>query len=143
MREPVSKLRPDLKKRSVKSLNRQLNRDNKAYSLTLAIIPKDQWPPNTPERIVEMWRSCGFLMQIYSEDNGIERLSICRTRLKNDGHYDDNISWDEIQRLKHECGRGDKHAVEIYPSDDDIVNSANMRHLWVLPDRLPFAWRKT
>jgi hypothetical protein len=24
-----------------------------------------------------------------------------------------------------------------------VVNVANMRHLWVLVDSLPFAWRKT
>lgn len=33
-------------------------------------------------------------------------------------------------------------AVEIYPAERDIVNVANMRHLWVLPERLPFGWRR-
>jgi hypothetical protein len=32
-------------------------------------------------------------------------------------------------------------AVEVYPPAGDVVNVANMRHLWVLRDRLPFAWR--
>ena len=33
-------------------------------------------------------------------------------------------------------------AVEVFPADDQVVNVANMRHLWVLPEPLPFAWEK-
>ena len=32
--------------------------------------------------------------------------------------------------------------MEVYPRTADLVNVANMRHLWVLPELLPFAWRK-
>lgn len=44
--------------------------------------------------------------------------------------------------MKAEIGRGDLFAVEIFPPDVDIVNIANMRHLWVVPaEMVPFAWK--
>ncbi len=52
------------------------------------------------------------------------------------------LVWDELQRIKSECGYGNTDAIEIYPADDDVVNVANMRHLWILDSRIPFAWRK-
>jgi hypothetical protein len=30
--------------------------------------------------------------------------------------------------------------VEIYPRDRDIVNIANMRHLWVMAEPLALGW---
>jgi hypothetical protein len=53
----------------------------------------------------------------------------------------DNIPWDDLQRLKTECGYGMFDAVEIYPNKRYEVNVANMRHLWIMADPLSFAWR--
>ena len=81
-------------------------------------------------------------MQVhFSCTEGVERLSICRTAITGD-RWTDGISWNDIQRLKHECGRGDKFAVEIYPADKDVVNVANMRHIWILDEPPVYAWRK-
>jgi hypothetical protein len=33
-------------------------------------------------------------------------------------------------------------AVEVYPKDSDIVNVANMRHLWLVDDKTNIGWRK-
>ena len=73
----------------------------------------------------------------------VVRLSINRTTLGANGRWDENITWDDLQRLKREAGYGDKDAVEVFPADVDVVNVANMRHLWVFVGnyRLPFAWR--
>lgn len=49
----------------------------------------------------------------------------------------------DLQRLKRECGRGDLDAVEVYPRDCDVVNVANMRHLFVFEScLLPYVWRR-
>lgn len=45
-------------------------------------------------------------------------------------------------RLKAECGRGDKWAVELYPPDEAVVNVANIRHLWLLPEPPAFGWNR-
>ena len=89
----------------------------------------------------EVWRSKSFLVQVFKEADGVTRLSVIRTAVRVDGDWADGISWDDLQRLKSECGRGSLDAVEVYPADGEVVNVANMRHLWVLPVRLSFAWK--
>jgi hypothetical protein len=110
--------------------------DNALQSVALTRV---HWPAEMtpPHGLREVWRSRGFLVQVYSATDGVERLSICRTSV--DGG--DPIAWEDLQRLKAECGRGDREAVEVYPRDCDVVNVANMRHLWVLTRGMPFTWR--
>jgi hypothetical protein len=55
----------------------------------------------------------------------------------------DGITWDQLQEIKRGVGLGDKLAVEVYPEDKNIVNVANMRHLFVLPERPLFAWARS
>lgn len=121
-------------------LNKILKKENKKWPIKLIAVPKDQWP-NTRLKLIEVLRSRNFLVQIYDEGNNIERLSVCRT-LTRGGMWLDNITWDELQILKDESGRGNKAAVELYPSNSDVVNVANMRHLWVLPEAPEFMWKK-
>jgi len=47
-----------------------------------------------------------------------------------------------LQEIKSAVGYGDRDAVEIFPAQKDLVNVANMRHLWIVPESIPFAWRK-
>jgi hypothetical protein len=49
----------------------------------------------------------------------------------------DKITWDQLQAVKNECLGPDVVAIEIYPRQDDLVNSTNMRHLWEIPDGMP------
>lgn len=44
--------------------------------------------------------------------------------------------------IKRQLGYGDFDAVEVYPKDNDVVNVANIRHLFILNEPLPFIWRK-
>ena len=53
-----------------------------------------------------------------------------------------NLTWDEMQRLKSECGRSNRWAVEVFPPSDEVVNVANMRHLWLLPGIPPYGWSR-
>lgn len=53
----------------------------------------------------------------------------------------DGITWDELQKIKHGCGYGEKDAVEFYPRDADIFNTGNVRHLFVFDSKLPFVRR--
>lgn len=69
------------------------------------------------------------------------RLSINKTSHNGDT-WDDNITWDELQKIKNECGYGDACAVEIFPPDESVVNVANMRHLWLLPEPPSFMWNR-
>lgn len=120
---------------------RLLEKENNARPLVLQRVPREEWPM-AREALVEVWRSRNFLVQVYEEANGFERLSICSTWPDGAGRWQDRIAWDELMILKRQCGRGDRDALEVYPADGDIVNVANMRHLWLPPERVPFAWRR-
>lgn len=121
-----------------------LRETNKRYPTQLIPLPKDRWPkPDIVKLPSEVWRSTDYLVCIYPEADDVERISVCRTALNAAGdRWEDNISWDDLQRLKYECGRGPKTAVEIYPPQKSVVNVANMRHLWVLPYRMAFEWKR-
>lgn len=131
--------------RTSRAERRYLAAENRKQSAVLSRVPEEQIPrENSPipreRQPVEVWRSQEFLVQVFNAGGGIERLSVIRSR--HDGeNWGQDISWEDLQRLKSECGRGERDAVEIFPRDGDVVNVANMRHLWVLPGPLPFAWR--
>ena len=108
------------------------------------IVPRSKWPLFKLSGLTEVWRSRYYLIQVFQEKNGVERLSVCITDADSaTGRWKDGISWESLQEIKRQVGRGDKDAVEVFPKDADVVNVANMRHLWVLPEALPFAWRGT
>ena len=48
-------------------------------------------------------------------------------------------TWPEAQRIKNELAGSDATAVEVYPPQSEVVDQADMYHLWVLPGRLPFS----
>lgn len=123
---------------------RALERDNAKRPLVLERVPEAEWPSSAWQPgLVEVWRSRQFLTQVFRESEGVTRLSVCRTSVNQAaGRWEDGISWDDLQRLKRECGRGAKDAVEVYPADSDIVNVANMRHLWVFDEPLSFKWKR-
>lgn len=123
---------------------RQLKRDNLAYPEALVPIPQDQWPvpPFIEKRPrIAVWRSRKFMVQAFDEGGGVTRLSINRTEWdERTGRFRDDISWGALQLLKLEAGFPNQWAVEVYPANTSVVNVANMRHLWLLPDAPPFAW---
>lgn len=120
---------------------RQLVRDNAKQPTTLQEVP-DNGMQNRPVHMLRVLRSRDFFVQEFAESAPIDvRLSICRTDVIGD-RWKEGITWDELQRLKRECGYGDRDAVEVFPADIDVVNVANMRHLWVMVDAIPYAWRK-
>lgn len=132
-----------MKPLEIKQRQRQLRRDNRAFGTTLVNIPPKAWPKGGDPTRIAVWRSLQFMVQVFAEPNGIKRLTVNRTELRKDGHWKAGITWDDLQRLKEECGYGSVDAVEVYPADPDIVNVANMRHLWVLPEPLAFKWTNT
>lgn len=135
---------------TTRAQRRQLERDNAKLPLVLQFVPPERWPLKLEGsgKVAEAWRSRDYLVIVYNDHPGIQRLSVCRTivgtSLNGEDRWLDGIAWDELQRIKRETGRGHLDAVEVYPADRDIVNVANMRHLWVITDcssRLNFIWR--
>lgn len=106
-------------------------------------IPESDWPPGQFDaNRMEVWFNPFFLVQVFKENAGVIRLTINATNLGKNGMWKDGIGWDELQQIKNALGYEDQDAVEIFPRARDLVNVANMRHLWVLPDLVPYAWRR-
>jgi hypothetical protein len=105
-------------------------------------VPRDQWPLRTPPGLTRALRSREFLVQQCELPGEPIRLSINRSSIGDDGRWKDGITWDQIQRLKREAGFGDRFAIEIFPAEIDLVDIANVRHIWVLDEAPAFAWRR-
>jgi hypothetical protein len=123
---------------------RQLSRDNAKLPKHLTVVPQSEWPQSilsAQQPPVAVWRSRTFLVLKYlATAPAIMRLSVLRTTLDGE-RWQDGITWDELQAIKNELGYFAHTAVEVFPPMRDVVNVANIRHLWVLDGPLPFAWR--
>ncbi|NJL53926.1 hypothetical protein HC928_01385 [bacterium] len=112
----------------------------KALPDTLTLVPRDEWPSFPPDKMpVQCWWSKKYIVQLYAESNGVQRLSINRTS-RHKGDWADKMTWDELNQIKIDLGFGNAYAIEVYPRDRDRVNVANMRHLWILPTPLKVGW---
>ena len=119
---------------------RALAAANRSFPVELVRVPPEDWTGTfRPTGISEVWRSREFLVQVYTHE-AAERITVSRTEVVGE-RWREDISWDDLQRLKRECGRGDRCAVEIFPPDSEVVNVASMRHLW-LCDPPPFMWTR-
>lgn len=112
---------------------------------TMIKVPPERYSSLVqPEGLEQVWTDGTFLCQVYKKQNGVTRISVCKkgehsalTR-----EWDENITWQELQDIKMMLGFDGFDAVEIFPKGKDVVNVANMRHIWILDKPLPFAWRK-
>lgn len=101
--------------------------------------PIEAFQALTSETVLGAWLSPEFFVVAYREE-GAMRLAVNRTTLC-DGRFIDGITWDELMQVKRECGFGQKDAVEFYPADDAIVNTQNIRHLYIFEEKLPLVRR--
>lgn len=116
--------------------------ENRKWSETMTRVPPAAWPSTTGPNVLQIWRSNKYLATAYL-DQQVVRLTVCRTQLDDQGDWLSGIGWDDLQRIKNECGFADFDAVEVYPAAKDVVDVANMRHLWILGEPCAFAWRAT
>lgn len=123
---------------------RAMDAQNKRFPVDrLVEIPPEDWPLRAPPKLIRALRSRDFLVQVYAEPDGVLRLSVHRCAIdKATGRWGDGISWDDLQHLKTLAGYGERVALELYPPDHDMVNVANLRHLWIVPEAPEFMWRR-
>lgn len=119
-------------------------------SSTLRKVPRAQWPAAQREKTerVEVWLSARFIVQVFDEPNGVLRASVNlveHSEVGPDGTplWHDGITWEDLMLVKAEIGRSDAWAVEVYPPDAQVINVANMRHLWILPEPPTYGWHPT
>lgn len=124
-----------------RAAQKHMRKESASFPASLVEVPRSEWPSAGPSGIVKVFRSRDYLVQVFHATGGAAyRMSVNRTQLVGNG-WGQDIPWTDLQRLKHEAGFGACDAVEVYPRDCDVVNVANMRHLWIMADVLDFAWR--
>lgn len=105
-------------------------------------VTRDEWPPFAPASLVRVLRSRRLLVQVHVEPESVVRLSVCRVEVdRRRGRWREGIPWEELMAVKAAAGYAECDAVEVFPAERDVVNVANMRHLWIPPTPIPFAWR--
>ena len=97
-------------------------------------VSESEWPQDhfDPKRL-EVWKNNQFLAQVFVEPCGL-RVSVNTIVAGKTGKWVDGISWEQLMEIKRQIGRAEEYAVEVLPRDKDIVNVANMRHIWILPE---------
>lgn len=128
-----------------RAASKHMASESTKYPAHLVLVPKSEYESTQPPGQVMVWRSRDYLVQIFRTESPevFCRMSVCRTKLDNQGGWQQDIPWEDLQRLKSEVGYGELDAVEVYPADADVINVANMRHLFVMFFPLDFAWRKS
>ena len=116
---------------------------NTEYPSELKPIAPETWPPSDRSGAIPLraWRSRFFIVALWGE-GAQRRLSVCRTKLTDDGQWAADITWDELQSVKAQAGFADDWMVEIYPPAEEVVNVANMRHLWLMSPAPEFGWKR-
>lgn len=122
-----------------KIMRQEARENRKKQSKELSFVPEGEWPFSYPS-MREVYRSQKYLVQVHEEPNGLVRLSICRTSQKGKGQWKDGLTWDELQQIKADIGYADWYGVEVYPRQEDVINVANMRHLWLTREPLGIGW---
>lgn len=77
------------------------------------------------------WRNSVFCVLERESVNGTRHLAISSLS-------GNRPSWHDMQRIKNEIAGITATAVEVYPPAHEVVDGANMYHLWVLPEPLEF-----
>lgn len=143
----MSILPPGLSRQERQAMIRKLERDNTGWPETMVQVAQEKWPKgflqDCVDTIVGLHRSRHFLAQVFATSDGYLRLAVTRTMCTPNGErWLDGITWDELMRVKAECGYGECWAVEVYPANSHVVNIANVRHLFLLAEAPAYAWKR-
>jgi hypothetical protein len=93
------------------------------WELTASALDDDRKPPFLARVYANSW-----LMVMCYERFGVEYVGLRRHDRK-----EFQSPWSVVQEIKERFFAG-RCAVEFYPAQDDLVDDAPMRWLWMLPD---------
>ncbi len=89
-------------------------------------------------RLAETWLNNKYQVSV-RRFTGLIHLSI--KRIDKEPIHD----WRDLQKIKNELVGQEHEAVELYPAESRLVDSANQFHLWCLPEsgmRFPFGFNE-
>jgi hypothetical protein len=86
-----------------------------------------------------IWKNDRYTAIKYPPDGGnITWLSIRRNDRR--AIHD----WRDLQQVKNDLVGAQREAIELYPAESRLMDTANQYHLWVLPEgeRMPVGWTR-
>lgn len=92
------------------------------------------WLSYFGEPSIGAWESPEFGAAAFKDGEAI-RLDIFRQDMK------DGITWDQLRKIKNECGYANCDAVEFFPAEESVINTGNYRHLYIFETKLPLIRR--
>ena len=141
------------RRRRVREWNKLMEPQRRRLPQQWGRVPERLWPdharvmPSTGAVCVDLHVSvvADLMVTEWRRPDGTTWLAVNRlvvTDVKPDGKclFGEGITWDELMECKRQAGHGDRWAVEVHPPDSQIVNAANMRHLWLLDEAPPYGW---
>lgn len=82
---------------------------------------------------------CVMSREIDTDMGKVTHMCIRSQGRKETGWQGEDIPWAEKQRIKNEIYGKELTAIEVFPKESELVDEANMYHLWILHDfKLPF-----
>lgn len=98
----------DLPRRDLKQIAKAIDVESRAFGTAMQkIAMPDHVRPGSRKMPVEIWRSRHYLVQVFVHE-GWTRISVNRTAIDVDSRrWADGITWDALQRIKREIGRGE------------------------------------
>lgn len=69
---------------------------------------------------------------------GIEIMHLSIKRIDKQPIHD----WRDLQEIKNQIAGPEREAIEIYPAESRVMDTANQYHLWVFPEgyAIPIGW---
>ena len=123
-----------------------MNRQARRAGLAIARTTRNEWHPfelvqlEGRDQIAQeayaarqgdlrsLHRNNVYAVQVFGRSGGAMHLAIRR-------HDATEVrGWSDLQRIKDEIAGPERGAVEVYPRAKDVIDQANMRHLFVLPE---------
>ncbi len=86
-------------------------------------------------RPFNVWRNNEYLVGVTQVDTRDEYFGIVTYLLISRQDGEPIHSWLDLQQIKSTLGYEEQVALEVYPPDCNLFDTANCYHLWVLPDR--------
>ena len=119
-----------------------MNRNARRAGVKLSAATRNEWHPWVSHadklslmeifgHAVAAYVNNRYSCQVYRRRGGYYHLVIRR----HDGGT--VVAWHDLQRIKDEMGYSEQMAVQVFPAHDEIVDDANLYHLFVLPEALP------
>lgn len=93
--------------------------------------------------VIGVWLNARYQVVMHGWKSDVlgERVLQLSIKRRDRAPIDEN-HWRELQRIKNELCGPEYEAVELFPAESRLVDTANQYHLWVLPEgmRFPFGY---